>query len=290
MVVRVAQLPHAAAVARVHVLTWQHAYRGILPQVFLDSRNVEEFTTRWIKFISEESEATRMNFVAEREGEIAGFVAAGLCRDEGADKSTGEIYALYVAPKHWDTGCGRALLGHGLEFLRKRGYGAATLWTLRDSPRSRRFYERAGMHQDGGVKIDKRWGFDMHEIRYRIELEEPMFDRLSHVMMYVKDLKRALEFYKGKLGFVANFETPHYASLRHDSMKCRLDLHPSEANSKDVGFGPIPYFIAKDFDGAIAKLKKAGVKVGEPKREGDSPRFVTFWDSEGNALGFEEAR
>ena len=117
-----------------------------------------------------------------------------------------------------------------------------------------------------------------------------MFDRLSHVMMYVNDIKRALDFYKGKLGFVANFESPHYASLRHEAMKCRLDLHPTEAKSKDVGFGPIPYFTAKDFDGAIAKLKKAGVKVGEPKREGDSPRFVTFWDSEGNALGIEELR
>lgn len=117
-----------------------------------------------------------------------------------------------------------------------------------------------------------------------------MFDRFSHVMMYVNDIQRALEFYKGKLGFVANFETPHYASLRHEGLRCRLDLHPTEAQSKDVGFGPIPYFATKDFDGAVARLKKLGVKVGQPRREGDSPRFVTFWDSEGNALGLEEAR
>ena len=117
-----------------------------------------------------------------------------------------------------------------------------------------------------------------------------MFDRLSHVMMYVNDMGRALAFYKGKLGFVVNFETPHYSSLRHEGMKCRLDLHPTEADSKDVGFGPLPYFAAMDFDGALAKLQKAGVKTGTPRREGDSPRFVTFWDSEGNALGIEEAR
>ncbi|MDX2050846.1 MAG: VOC family protein [Polyangiaceae bacterium] len=117
-----------------------------------------------------------------------------------------------------------------------------------------------------------------------------MFDRFSHVMVYVNDLERALDFYKGKLGFTADFETPHYASLRHDGMKCRLDLHPSEAQSKDVGFGPIPYFLAEDFDLAVAELQRADVKVGEPRREGSSPRFVTFWDSEGNALGLEEAR
>lgn len=115
-----------------------------------------------------------------------------------------------------------------------------------------------------------------------------MFDRFSHVMLYVNDIQRALAFYKGTLGFAANFESPHYASLWHDAMKCRLDLHASEANSRDVGFGPMPYFAARDFDGALARLKAAGVKVGQPRREGDSPRFVTFWDSEGNALGLEE--
>jgi predicted enzyme related to lactoylglutathione lyase len=50
----------------------------------------------------------------------------------------------------------------------------------------------------------------------------------------------------------------------------------------------MPYFGTKDFDGVIAQLERLGVKIGTPKREGGSPRFVTFWDSEGNALGIEE--
>jgi ribosomal protein S18 acetylase RimI-like enzyme/predicted enzyme related to lactoylglutathione lyase len=290
LVVRIAELPDAAVIARIHVSTWQHAYRDIMPREFLDSRKVEEFTDRWKKNLVEQSEATRLNFVAELDGTVAGFVSAGVCRDRDAIASVGEIYALYVLPAHWGTGAGRALMGHGLDFLRERGYSAATLWVLRDNPRARRFYELAGMALDGATKTDQRMGFEMHEVRYRTELEKNMFDRFSHVMMYVKDMKRALEFYKGKLGFVPNFESPHFSSLRHEKMGCRLDLHPSEANSKDVGFGPIPYFLAKDFDGALAKLKKLGVKVGEPRREGDSPRFVSFWDSEGNALGLEEPR
>jgi predicted enzyme related to lactoylglutathione lyase len=110
-------------------------------------------------------------------------------------------------------------------------------------------------------------------------------------MLYVTNLARAVEWYKSKLGFKENFLVPNaYASLRHEEMGFRLDLHPTEANSKDVGFGAINYFVAKDFDQAIAELQKKGVKVGTPKREGESSRFVTFWDSEGNALGIEEAR
>lgn len=45
-------------------------------------------------------------------------------------------------------------------------------------------------------------------------------------------------------------------------MNFRLDLHPTEANSKDVGFGAINYFVAKDFDKAIEDLQAKGVKVG----------------------------
>jgi predicted enzyme related to lactoylglutathione lyase len=118
-----------------------------------------------------------------------------------------------------------------------------------------------------------------------------MFKKFSHPMLYVNDLARAVEWYKQTLGFKENFVAPNsYASLHHEGMNFKLDLHPSEANSKDVGFGTILYFTAIDFDQTLQALKDKGVKVGNPKREGESSRFVTFWDSEGNALGFEEVR
>lgn len=117
-----------------------------------------------------------------------------------------------------------------------------------------------------------------------------MLKKYSHPMLYVNDLARAVEWYKKNLDFKENFVAPNsYASLRHDGMNFRLDLHPTEANSKDVGFGAINYFVATDFDQTIETLKNKGIKVGTPNREGDSPRFVTFWDSEGNALGLIES-
>ena len=110
-------------------------------------------------------------------------------------------------------------------------------------------------------------------------------------MLYVNNLGRAVEWYKQNLGFEEIFVAPNsYASLRHPGMNFRLDLHPSEANSKDVGFGAIQYFEAVNFEQAISDLKNNGVKVGLPKQEGSSARFVTFWDSEGNALGLLETQ
>lgn len=118
-----------------------------------------------------------------------------------------------------------------------------------------------------------------------------MFKRLSHPMMYVTDLDRAVKFYTEKLGFEPVFVAPGgYASLKHSEAGCRLDLHPSEADSKDVGYGPIPYFACDNIEQSVEELKARDVKVGMPRSEGGGPKFVTFWDSEGNALGLEEIR
>ncbi|MBE7490167.1 MAG: VOC family protein [Planctomycetes bacterium] len=118
-----------------------------------------------------------------------------------------------------------------------------------------------------------------------------MFEKLSHIMLYVNDMNRALAWYTGVLGCAVNFShAPHYASLRLDSAGLRLDLHGTEAGSRDVGFGPIPYFQVRDIETVLAALAAKGVKVSQARREGDSPRFATFWDSEGNALGLQEAR
>jgi catechol 2,3-dioxygenase-like lactoylglutathione lyase family enzyme len=117
-----------------------------------------------------------------------------------------------------------------------------------------------------------------------------ILQKVSHTMFYVNDLNRAVAWYTEKLGCKVNFQSgSHYASLQMVELNYRIDLHPSEAGSKDVGFGPILYFASNKFDQAVEGLKSRGIKVGEPRTEG-SHRFVTFWDSEGNALGIEECK
>ncbi len=118
-----------------------------------------------------------------------------------------------------------------------------------------------------------------------------VLEKFSHPMLYVNDLGRAVTWYKDVLGFEARHVAPNaYASLFHPALAMRLDLHPTEAQSKDVGFGAITYFLTKDLDASVAALKERGVKVGTPRTEGGSTRFVSFWDSEGNTLGLEQSR
>jgi predicted enzyme related to lactoylglutathione lyase len=113
--------------------------------------------------------------------------------------------------------------------------------------------------------------------------------RFSHVMLYVNDMERAARWYRDSLGFAVRYlSAPHYASLWHESMKLRLDLHPDPSGG-NVSRGAMVYFTAADLDGAVAFLRSRGISVSDPRRRGESPRFTEFADSEGNPLGLYEA-
>lgn len=113
---------------------------------------------------------------------------------------------------------------------------------------------------------------------------------ISHTMIFTLDHARAIKWYVDILGFKVRFEVPgNYASLFHADLNYRLDLHPSEAGGVDVGHGPMLYFTTSNIEEDLQLLSQKGVKVSKARREGNSPLFATFWDSEGNALGLEEA-
>jgi GNAT superfamily N-acetyltransferase len=145
----------AEGVARVHVDTWQAAYAHTLPPEQLAALSVEEAVQR--------SRRWPPTFVAERDGEIVGFVSVGAGRDPGTD---GELFAIYVHPQAWGTGTGRALIEAGEDELRRLGHQNAILWVLDDNPRARRFYELAGWSPDEDAREIHIFGFDVAEVRY----------------------------------------------------------------------------------------------------------------------------
>lgn len=156
----------AAAIARVHIASWQAAYRGQLPDQFLDSLSAE-FERRsdfWRNHISAPPSPQHEVWVATVESAVEGFVAAGPARQSPPD--TGEIYAIYVSPERWSAGLGRALLSHGADRLAAT-YPAAILWVLESNTRARQFYNRAGWVADGETKLETLPdGIELREVRY----------------------------------------------------------------------------------------------------------------------------
>jgi ribosomal protein S18 acetylase RimI-like enzyme len=163
-------LEDAEELARLHIETWQSAYRGLVPDERLDTLSHEEFTGRWRGNIEKVGNG-RENRIAVEAGRIAGFVSFGPSPDEGVDPTTtASIYGLYVHPSAWRSGVGRTLAGEAVARLTARGFQMVTLWTWERNERARRFYERVGFAYDGTSVLSDRFRVPLVEVRYCREL------------------------------------------------------------------------------------------------------------------------
>jgi GNAT superfamily N-acetyltransferase len=149
--VRTATVEDAAAVEAVRLRGWQAAYRGIVPDSYLDG--MEEQPERRAAVILAPNGVTTL--VAEDEDAVVGMAVYGPARD-GEDEV--ELYALYVDPSRWRAGVGTSLLA--------ACEGVSVLWVLEDNARARAFYSRHGFVADGASKV-LDLGARVTEIRMR---------------------------------------------------------------------------------------------------------------------------
>jgi ribosomal protein S18 acetylase RimI-like enzyme len=152
------------AIAEVHVESWQHAYKDLLPEAYLASLSVAEREAMWQRMV--ESDPSHL-LLARSDNQIVGFVAFGASRDEGAPTDRAEIWAIYVRPACWSTGAGRLLWLEALRRIAAEGYKSISLWVIVGNGRATRFYERAGL----AVEPESRKSFELggvtlEEIRY----------------------------------------------------------------------------------------------------------------------------
>ena len=166
MAVRRARPEDAAAIAAVHVRTWQAAYEHVFGAERLAGLDPERRRLGWERALTERADEEDV-FVAEADGEVVAFASTGPARDEPGE---GELYAIYALPQAWGGGAATELMRSSLEALRGRGFGGAILWVLEDNPRPRRFYEREGWRADGHEREGEHLGVRTVEIRYRISL------------------------------------------------------------------------------------------------------------------------
>jgi GNAT superfamily N-acetyltransferase len=167
MLIRAAQPVDALAVARVHVRSWQSAYRGLLPDAYLDQLSAEDRAAHY-DFVTGDP-AKPLTLVAEEDGRIRGFASTVPSADP-LMSDCGELCALYVDPDHWGHGIGRSLVTKAREHLVTTGFRRALLWVLTGNVRGEKFYLKDGWAADGDRKQATLWGATVDEFRMRRKL------------------------------------------------------------------------------------------------------------------------
>lgn len=153
-----------AAVSRVYEESWKYAYRGILPDAYLDSLP----TGQWADRIDTPG---RRNLILVDGERVAGTSSISPSRfPEWAD--WGEIISIYLLPEYLDKGYGGPLLTAAVNGLREWGYSRIFLWVLEENARARRFYEKHGF-RSGGVYLENAiGGKPLREVQYVYSAEE----------------------------------------------------------------------------------------------------------------------
>ena len=183
-VIRAARVADASQIAVVQVRSWQGAYRGLLPQAYLDGLDPAQRVGRWERSLAEAEDRRDGVLVADASGAVLGFVGYSPSRDGDADPArVGQIDAIYLLPSAWGKGVGRLLMDAALARLAEARFDEVTLWVLDSNVRARRFYEAGGWLADEARKIDDSRGFPIAQVRYKRSLVPsgtgPVQSRLS---------------------------------------------------------------------------------------------------------------
>jgi GNAT superfamily N-acetyltransferase len=172
MEIRRALADDALGVATVHVRSWQAAYRGLLPDTYLDQLDIDARRAAWARTIAEADWPRTGTLVAtEANGNVVGFAHVGPARDDDLDPLlVGELASIYLLPQVWGSGVGRRLMLAAVNVLRDAGFGSAILWVLDGNDRAQRFYEIGGWQLDGAAKDIVIAETPLAEVRYRLVL------------------------------------------------------------------------------------------------------------------------
>jgi ribosomal protein S18 acetylase RimI-like enzyme len=140
---RLARSSDVQAIAALHADSWRHAYRGMLPDAYLDHEVFADRAAVWQERLSDADEQpVTVTILAERNGELLGFAHSFI--DEDPEWGT-LLDNLHVRHGTKRSGIGRRLMAETAAWLEERGHTSGLyLWVLKENVPARRFYDALG--------------------------------------------------------------------------------------------------------------------------------------------------
>lgn len=144
--IKPASLRDAKAIAELHVSAWQHAYTDLLDPEDLKTLSVDKRLAMWREAI--EYAEPQVLVATDATGKLVGFVGFDRSRDPKTKSTTGELWALYVAPEVLGTGAGLALWDAARDACEEEGFNEVTAWVFARNDRALNFFDAAGFKRD----------------------------------------------------------------------------------------------------------------------------------------------
>lgn len=145
-------------ISNVYEQSWKFAYKGIIPQDYLDSIP----NGQWCGALDNPDRYTLIMLDGDK---IIG--TSSYCKSRFEDfKDWGEIISIYFLPEYMGRGYGRDLLEQAVRELKAMGFKMIFLWVLADNRRARHFYEKCGFKNSGEYMDNIIGGKELRELQY----------------------------------------------------------------------------------------------------------------------------
>lgn len=150
------------AVSNIYEQSWKYAYRGIIPDEYLDGIP----SGQWASGLNVSG---RHSFLLFDNNKLLG--TSSYCKARMDDMNgCGEIVSIYLLPEAMHKGYGKKLMQTVISELERMGYQKVYLWVLEKNISARRFYERFGFILSGRIHTDTFAGKELKEVQYILEL------------------------------------------------------------------------------------------------------------------------
>lgn len=146
------------AISRIYEESWKCAYKGMIPQDYLDS--ITE--GRWVSGFDNPGWKTLVCMDGDRAVGTSSFCKSRFERF----CDWGEVVSIYFLPDYMGKGYGKILMQCVVSELKKQGYKDIFLWVLEENMRARHFYEQIGFSPTDDFLNDNIGGKALREIRY----------------------------------------------------------------------------------------------------------------------------
>ncbi|MGI5126567.1 N-acetyltransferase family protein [Pseudonocardia sp. CA-107938] len=141
--VRPAGVADSAVVGEIHAESWSVAYAPFFEPDFAAGQ-IADRRIRW---------TDRLRAGGVLLGTVGGRpLAFSWAGPSPSRAGIAELYGFYGHPDGWGSGVAAALMAETLAVVRAGGYDRVHLWTMRDTPQSRRFYAKSGFVETGAFR------------------------------------------------------------------------------------------------------------------------------------------
>ncbi len=172
--IRLATYADAQDIANIHALSWEAAYKDILPTEYIRKQSASR-EAMWKRILSTEN---NIHYIILNNSTPVGILTVGppqheeikIENDTGIDDSFWELHGIYLHPDYFLRGIGTTALKFAMDKAREVGKTNMLLWVFEGNVNSIKFYEKCGFSPDGARKVYICGGKKVNCIRMRRSL------------------------------------------------------------------------------------------------------------------------